>query len=87
MEKGTEIRSAIEELALMVKLKPGDKKDAAHIPTKPFLYVCNLIIQVLGWSLSLSLDNNSSRCLEEKSRNLSGERFVLQIRLDPQWLF
>ncbi|KAB1220939.1 Pleckstrin homology domain-containing family A member 8 [Morella rubra] len=47
MEKGTEIRSAIEELALMVKLKPGDKKDAAHIPTKPFLYVCNLIIQVL----------------------------------------
>ena len=49
MEKGSEIRSAIEELSMMVKLKPGDNHDAAgHIPTKPFLYVCNLVIQVLG---------------------------------------
>uniref|UniRef100_A0A2N9E869 Glycolipid transfer protein domain-containing protein n=1 Tax=Fagus sylvatica TaxID=28930 RepID=A0A2N9E869_FAGSY len=48
MEKGSEIRSAIEELSMMVKLKPGDNHDAAgHIPTKPFLYVCNLVIQVL----------------------------------------
>ncbi|XP_040995905.1 glycolipid transfer protein 3-like isoform X1 [Juglans microcarpa x Juglans regia] len=48
MEKGSEISSAIEELTLMVKvLKPGDDHDAAHIPTKPFLYVCNLVIQVL----------------------------------------
>ncbi|KAG6674015.1 hypothetical protein I3843_15G019600 [Carya illinoinensis] len=48
MEKGSEIRSAIEELTLMVKvIKPGDNHDASHIPTKPFLYVCNLVIQVL----------------------------------------
>ncbi|XP_040997971.1 glycolipid transfer protein 3-like [Juglans microcarpa x Juglans regia] len=52
MEKGTEIlRYAIEELSLIVKLKPGDNHAASaaapHIPTKPFLYVCNLVIQVL----------------------------------------
>ena len=56
MEKGSEIKSAIEELSMMVKLKPSDNHDAAaHIPTKPFLYVCNLFVQVLGRSLSLSL--------------------------------
>ena len=57
MEKGSEIKSAIEELSMMVKLKPSDNQDAAaHIPTKPFLYVCNLFVQVLGRSsLSLSL--------------------------------
>lgn len=55
MEKGSEIKSAIEELSMMVKLKPSDNQDAAaHIPTKPFLYVCNLFVQVLGRS-SLSL--------------------------------
>ena len=55
MEKGSEIKSAIEELSMMVKLKPSDNHDAAaHIPTKPFLYVCNLFVQVLGRS-SLSL--------------------------------
>ncbi|KAG6624297.1 hypothetical protein CIPAW_16G016800 [Carya illinoinensis] len=49
MEKGTEMRYAIEELSLIVKLKPGDNHAASapHIPTKPFLYVCNLVIQVL----------------------------------------
>lgn len=57
MEKGSEIKSAIEELSMMVKLKPSENQDAAaHIPTKPFLYVCNLFVQVLGRSsLSLSL--------------------------------
>lgn len=57
MEKGSEIKSAIEELSMMVKLKPSDNHDAAdHIPTKPFLYVCNSFILVLGRSsLSLSL--------------------------------
>ncbi|XP_059454271.1 glycolipid transfer protein 3-like isoform X2 [Corylus avellana] len=47
LEKVSEIRSAIEELSMMVKLKPGDNHDAAHIPTKPFLHVCNLVIQIL----------------------------------------
>ncbi|KAL7245981.1 hypothetical protein ACSBR2_001169 [Camellia fascicularis] len=51
MEKGSELRSAIEELSMVVvKVKPGgdDHNDAvAHIPTKPFLFVCNLVIQVL----------------------------------------
>ncbi|KAK7838587.1 glycolipid transfer protein 3 isoform X1 [Quercus suber] len=48
MEKGSEIKSAIEELSMMAKLKPSDNHDAAaHIPTKPFLYVCNLFVQVL----------------------------------------
>ncbi|XP_028104107.1 glycolipid transfer protein 3-like isoform X3 [Camellia sinensis] len=51
MEKGSELRSAIEELSMVVvKVKPGgdDHNDAvAHIPTQPFLFVCNLVIQVL----------------------------------------
>lgn len=48
MEKGSEIKSAIEELSMLIKLKPGDNHDTAHIPTKPFLFVCSLVIQVLG---------------------------------------
>ncbi|KAA8546533.1 hypothetical protein F0562_002728 [Nyssa sinensis] len=49
MEKGSEIRSAIEELSMaVIQVKPGgDDHDAAHIPTKPFLFVCNLVLQVL----------------------------------------
>ncbi|KAA8538311.1 hypothetical protein F0562_027866 [Nyssa sinensis] len=50
MEKGSEIKSAIEELSMVVvKVNPGggDHADAAHIPTKPFLFVCNLVLQVL----------------------------------------
>ncbi|XP_057468894.1 glycolipid transfer protein 3-like [Actinidia eriantha] len=53
MEKGSEIRSAIEELSMVtvVKVKPGvggdHHDDDVHIPTKPFLSVCNLVLQVL----------------------------------------
>ncbi|XP_031259670.1 glycolipid transfer protein 3-like [Pistacia vera] len=48
MEKGSEIRSAIEELSMTIKLKPNDNPDASsHVPTKPFLHVCNLVLQVL----------------------------------------
>ncbi|XP_062159146.1 glycolipid transfer protein 3-like isoform X3 [Alnus glutinosa] len=47
LEKVSEIKSAIEELSVMVRLKPGDNHDAAHIPTKPFLHVCNSVLQVL----------------------------------------
>ncbi|KAL6962370.1 hypothetical protein U1Q18_037327 [Sarracenia purpurea var. burkii] len=53
MEKGSEIRSAIEELTMAAvvvvgKVKHGgDDSDAAHIPTKPFLFVSNLVVQVL----------------------------------------
>ncbi|XP_010244006.1 PREDICTED: glycolipid transfer protein 3-like isoform X1 [Nelumbo nucifera] len=44
----SEMRSAIEELSLVVKDKPsGINPDAAYLPTKPFLYTCNLLIQVL----------------------------------------
>ncbi|THG21321.1 hypothetical protein TEA_010509 [Camellia sinensis var. sinensis] len=49
MEKGSELRSAIEELSMVVvKVKPGgdDHNDAvAHIPTQPFLFVCNLRLE------------------------------------------
>ncbi|XP_061970197.1 glycolipid transfer protein 3-like isoform X2 [Populus nigra] len=50
IEKGSEIKSAIEELSMLIKLKPtGDNHDrtTVHIPTRPFMYVCNLVIQVL----------------------------------------
>nr|TKS00721.1 pleckstrin-likey domain-containing family A member 8-like isoform X1 [Populus alba] len=51
MEKGSEIKSAIEELSMLIELKPtGDNLDrtaTVHIPTRPFLNVCNLVIQVL----------------------------------------
>ncbi|KAL9394587.1 hypothetical protein Peur_013872 [Populus x canadensis] len=51
MEKGSEIQSAIEELSMLIELKPtGDNLDrttTVHIPTRPFLNVCNLVIQVL----------------------------------------
>lgn len=51
MEKGSsEIRSAIEELSMMVTAKQGTSvvdHDATYIPTKPFLFLCNLVVQVL----------------------------------------
>ncbi|KAL3572733.1 hypothetical protein D5086_026637 [Populus alba] len=50
IEKESEIKSAIEELSMLIKLKPtGDNHDrtTVHIPTKPFIYVCSLVIQVL----------------------------------------
>ncbi|XP_010247644.1 PREDICTED: glycolipid transfer protein 3 [Nelumbo nucifera] len=47
MEKGSEIRSAIEELSMVVKVKPGVDPNVAYLPTKPFLYTCNLLIQIL----------------------------------------
>uniref|UniRef100_A0A2P2LLY6 Uncharacterized protein MANES_02G176100 n=1 Tax=Rhizophora mucronata TaxID=61149 RepID=A0A2P2LLY6_RHIMU len=48
MEKGSELKSASEEISMFIKLKPGDNHDAAYIPTRPILHVCNLVIQVLG---------------------------------------
>ena len=51
IEKGSEIKSATEELSMLIKLKPTvDNHDGTtvHIPTRPFIYVCNLVIQVLG---------------------------------------
>ena len=77
MEKGSEIKSAIEELSMMVKLKPSDNQDAAaHIPTKPFLYVCNLFVQVLGRSsrsLFSQSHSSSSTCTCRNSHNPSVE--------------
>ena len=54
MEKGSEIRSAIQELSLL--------KAEGLISTKPFLNVCNMVLQVLGWfslpPLSLAMWSN-----------------------------
>ncbi|XP_038724918.1 glycolipid transfer protein 3-like isoform X2 [Tripterygium wilfordii] len=49
VERRSEIKCAIEELSMFVKLKPpdGDNYDSAQIPTKSFLCICNLILQVL----------------------------------------
>jgi len=54
VEKRSEIGSAIEELSMMAIVKPGEKHESAYIPTKPFLSVCYLVLQVLGeftWNL------------------------------------
>ncbi|XP_029125394.1 glycolipid transfer protein 3 isoform X1 [Cajanus cajan] len=48
-EKKSEIGSAIEELSMMTIVKPGEDHDhSAHIPTKPFLSLCYLVLQVLA---------------------------------------
>ncbi|KAE9608915.1 hypothetical protein Lal_00020385 [Lupinus albus] len=47
MEKNSEISSAIEEVSMMVIVKPGGNHETAHIPTKPFLSLCYLVLQVL----------------------------------------
>ncbi|XP_022753656.1 glycolipid transfer protein 3-like isoform X2 [Durio zibethinus] len=46
-ETRSELRSAIEELSILAKVQPSDNHTAIHIPTKPFLHVCTLILQVL----------------------------------------
>lgn len=48
MEKRSEISSAVEELSKLVRVKPGENHESALIPTKPFLSLCYLILQVLG---------------------------------------
>ncbi|RDY08720.1 Glycolipid transfer protein 2 [Mucuna pruriens] len=47
MEKISEIHSAIEELSMLAIVKPGGNHETAHIPTKPFLSLCHLVLQVL----------------------------------------
>ncbi|XP_038701103.1 glycolipid transfer protein 3-like isoform X2 [Tripterygium wilfordii] len=49
VERRSEIKCSIEELSIFVKLNPpvGDNYDSAHIPTKSFLCICNLLLQVL----------------------------------------
>ncbi|XP_010539710.1 PREDICTED: glycolipid transfer protein 2 isoform X2 [Tarenaya hassleriana] len=46
-KKKTEIRSAIEELSVLIITKSPDDSEAINIPLKPLLSFCNLIIQVL----------------------------------------
>jgi len=49
MEKKSEISCFIEELSMVVIVKPsGENLEAAHIPIKPFLSICYLVLQVLG---------------------------------------
>lgn len=61
MEKRSELRSAIEELSMLAKghqPSAGDNLDGSahiHTPTKPFLHVCTLILQVLGQFLCFSV--------------------------------
>lgn len=50
MEKESEMRSATAELSVLAKFKPVDHA-ATDIPIKPFLSICNLILQFLGISL------------------------------------
>ncbi|GLT32182.1 hypothetical protein SLA2020_068680 [Shorea laevis] len=47
MDKGSEIKCAIEELSMFGKLKLGDDPGCAHIPTKPFLHLCQVMLHVL----------------------------------------
>lgn len=53
----SELRSAIEEFSKeALKVQPVDDQvhnAAEHIPLKPFLFLCNMVLQVLGLSLSL----------------------------------
>ncbi|WJX16621.1 hypothetical protein P8452_06626 [Trifolium repens] len=48
MEKKSEISCVIQELSMVVIVKPsGENHEAAHIPIKPFLSICYLVLQVL----------------------------------------
>lgn len=48
IEKRSEINSAIEELSVLVIVKPEEDHEAgARIPTKPFLSLCYMVLQVL----------------------------------------
>ncbi|KAL0799900.1 hypothetical protein Bca101_055075 [Brassica carinata] len=46
-KKKTELQTAIEELSLLIITKPVDNTETTHIPLRPLLSFCNLIIQVL----------------------------------------
>lgn len=54
-KKKTELQTAIEELSLFIITKPADNTQATHIPLRPLLSFCNLIIQVLGIFISTFL--------------------------------
>ncbi|OIW17062.1 hypothetical protein TanjilG_15645 [Lupinus angustifolius] len=47
MEKNSEISSAIEELSKVVIIKHGENHEFVLIPTKPFISLCYLLLQVL----------------------------------------
>ncbi|KAJ7959249.1 Glycolipid transfer protein [Quillaja saponaria] len=47
MGKDSEVRSAIGELSMLVKINPADNHEVALITTRPFLSVCKLVLQVL----------------------------------------
>lgn len=55
MEKKSEIGLVIEELSMIAIVKPGENHDSAHIPTKLFLSICYLVLQVLGEFTDYSL--------------------------------
>lgn len=88
----TEIRAAIEELSLMVKLKPaivklkdspavevkGEGEDQEHedhhsspptMPTRPFLSLCTLVVQVLGNSVVSSSPSASRSSISYSDRS------------------
>lgn len=50
----SDMRSVIDELSMLSKLKPVDNRDhendddAWYIPTMVFLSICNFLLQVLG---------------------------------------
>ncbi|RID58223.1 hypothetical protein BRARA_F01532 [Brassica rapa] len=46
-KKKTELQTTIEELSLITITKPVDDTEITHIPLRPLLSFCNLIIQVL----------------------------------------
>lgn len=47
-KKKTELQTAIEELSHVIITKPVDSTETTHIPLRPLVSFCNLIIQVLG---------------------------------------
>lgn len=58
MEKKSEISCVIEELSMVVIVKPSEENhEAAHIPTKPFLSLCYFVLQVLGRFFLLQILN------------------------------
>ncbi|KAL0814024.1 hypothetical protein Bca101_070467 [Brassica carinata] len=46
-KKKTELQTAIEELSHVIITKPVDSTETTHIPLRPLVSFCNLIIQVL----------------------------------------
>ncbi|KAM7275432.1 hypothetical protein ACFE04_017298 [Oxalis oulophora] len=52
MEMNSEIKSVIEELSMIIELKPDENNSYTYIPTKPFLNVCNAVLQI-GSSMSV----------------------------------